>query len=113
MGTGGSTLHDPAQLRGLRFGRDGRRRFAWTQRLLWRGQHKYVFNYFDYDELHDLAADPHEMHNLAPEQAFAPLAEEMSARMWQIIRQTGDFNMYDAQDGTYRYAPVGPESADQ
>ncbi len=84
-------------------------RFAWTQRLLWRGRHKYVFNTFDYDELYDLEQDSHEMRNLAEDPAYAPLAEEMAARVWQIARETGDFNLYDAQDGTYRYAPVGPE----
>ena len=49
------------------------------------------------------------MRNLAEDPAYAPLAEEMAARVWQIARETGDFNLYDAQDGTYRYAPVGPE----
>jgi arylsulfatase A-like enzyme len=35
--------------------------------------------------------------------------ERMAARMWQIIRQTGDFNMTQAQYGMFRFAPVGPE----
>jgi choline-sulfatase len=85
-------------------------RFNYTQRILWRGPHKYVFNPFDeYDELYDLAADPHELHNLAAEPASRALLEAMAGRMWEIIRETDDFNMHQAQYGMFRFAPVGPE----
>lgn len=85
-------------------------RFFYTQRTLWRDHHKYVFNGFDVDELYDLAADPHEMHNLAADAEYQGVLEDMAARMWDIIRETGDFNMYEAQYGMFRFAPVGPES---
>jgi len=84
-------------------------RFFYTQRILWRERYKYFFNGFDEDELYDLVEDPAEMHNLAGDAAFRPLAEEMAARMWKIIHQTDDFNMYQAQYGMFRFAPVGPE----
>ena len=84
-------------------------RFFYTQRVLWRDNFKYVFNGFDEDELYDLAADPYEMTNLARNPAFRPVLEEMAGRMWQIIRETDDFNMYQAQYGMFRFAPVGPE----
>jgi N-acylglucosamine 2-epimerase len=84
-------------------------RFAYQQRLLWLGSWKYVFNTFDQDELYDLAADPHEMHNLAGDPGCRPVLERMAARMWQTIRDTGDRNMLDAQYGMFRWAPVGPE----
>ncbi len=84
-------------------------RFYYTQRVVWRDNYKYVFNGFDEDELYDLAADPHELRNLARDPAFQPVLEDMAEGMWQIIRQTDDFNMYKAQYGMFRYAPVGPE----
>lgn len=84
-------------------------RFNYTQRVLWQDNHKYVFNGFDEDELYDLVADPHELHNLVANPAQRPLLEQMAARMWAIIRQTDDFNMAQAQYGMFRFAPVGPE----
>ncbi|MCO5242609.1 MAG: sulfatase-like hydrolase/transferase [Anaerolineae bacterium] len=84
-------------------------RFAYQQRVLWRGQWKYVFNTFDEDELYDLAADPHELHNRAGDPACRPLLESMAGRMWQIIEETDDWNMRQAQYGMFRFAPVGPE----
>ena len=42
-------------------------RFLMTQRILWQGPWKYVFNGFDYDELYDLATDPDELVNLGLE----------------------------------------------
>ncbi len=95
-------------------------RFFYTQRILWRGNWKYVFNGFDDDELYDLEADPHELHNLAPAAgensgggpgAHRDALEAMAARMWQIIADTGDHNMSRAQYGMFRFAPVGPEGA--
>jgi arylsulfatase A-like enzyme len=84
-------------------------RFYYTQRVVWRGNYKYVFNGFDEDELYDLATDPYELRNLARDSAFQSVLEDMAARMWQIIRQTDDFNMAKAQYGMFRFAPVGPE----
>jgi arylsulfatase A-like enzyme len=84
-------------------------RFYYTQRILWRDNFKYVFNGFDEDELCDLAADPHELRNLASDPAYRPVLETMAGRMWQIIHRTGDSNMANAQYGMFRFAPVGPE----
>ena len=53
---------------------------AYTQRVLWRDHHKYVFNTFDEDELYDLEQDPHELCNLAGSRE--QLSREMAARMW-------------------------------
>jgi arylsulfatase A-like enzyme len=84
-------------------------RFFYTQRIVWWRQYKYVLNGFDFDELYDLEADPYEMHNLATDLAYADLLREMASRMWQRIRETGDFNMYNSHYGMFRYVPVGPE----
>jgi arylsulfatase A-like enzyme len=84
-------------------------RFAYQQRVLWQGNYKYVFNTFDDDELYDLGADPHELHNVVGNPAHRPMLEAMAARMWQIARDTGDDSMLGAQYGMFRFAPVGPE----
>ena len=84
-------------------------RFFYTQRILWRDNYKYVFNGFDEDELYNLAADPHELRNLAGDPAARPVLESMAGRMWQIICQTDDTNMSQAQYGMFRFAPVGPQ----
>ena len=84
-------------------------RFNYTQRILWQGNDKYVFNGFDEDELYDLAADPQEMHNLAGDPRYKVLLENMAARMWQIMHETNDRTMVGAQYGMFRYLPVGPE----
>lgn len=85
-------------------------RFFYTQRTLWRDRYKYVFNGFDEDELYDLAEDPHELRNLAGDSAYRPILESMATRMWEIIRQTDDFNMHQAHYGMFRFAPVGPDA---
>ena len=84
-------------------------RFNYSQRILWRGSNKYVFNGFAEDELYDLAADPQEMQNLAVDAAHEALLESMAARMWEIMRRTDDKTMVEAQYGMFRYAPVGPQ----
>ena len=84
-------------------------RFFYTQRTLWQDSYKYVFNGFAEDELYNLATDPGELHNLAQDKAFQSNLERMAARMWEITRETDDYNMYQAQYGMFRFAPVGPE----
>lgn len=88
-------------------------RFYYTQRVLWQDHFKYVFNGFDEDELYDLAADPHELRNLAGEQAHRSVLETMAGRMWQLARDSGDDNLLNAQYGMFRFAPVGPEVSHQ
>ena len=84
-------------------------RFYYTQRIIWRDNYKYIFNGFDEDELYDLTVDPFEMRNLAQDPAFRAILETLASRMWEIMRETGDRNMYEAQYGMFRFAPVGPE----
>jgi arylsulfatase A-like enzyme len=85
-------------------------RFFYTQRIVWHRNWKYVFNGYDFDELYDLEADPHEMTNLAEDPAYADVLREMATRMWKRIRETGDFNMVNSHYGMFRYGPVGPEA---
>ena len=85
-------------------------RLGYTQRIMWRGHHKYVFNGFDRDELYDLAADPHELRNLAELPEHRDLLVEMATAMWREVRRTGDDTLGDAQYGMFRFAPIGPET---
>ena len=92
-----------------------------TQRIVMTREYKYVCNWFDYDEMYDLRADPHEMVNLAfPTEAqraesggtFAPdggyvpwppldapldgMRRELLCRMWPFACEQDDliFNPY-------------------
>jgi len=85
-------------------------RFNYTQRVLWRDDYKYVFNGFDNDELYDLANDPHELQNLAGDPIQRPILEKLATRMWEIMHETGDKTMVEAQYGMFRFAPVGPKA---
>jgi arylsulfatase A-like enzyme len=83
-------------------------RFSYTQRIVWEGHDKYVFNAFDFDELYDLAADPGEQKNLAGDAAHGDVLRRLAGRLWQVAAETGDDTITGAQDGTYRYLPAGP-----
>ena len=83
-------------------------RFFFTQRIVWGERYKYIFNGFDYDELYDLENDPHELRNLANDPAYREIRDELAARMWKRVHETGDHNMYNAHYGTLRFAPIGP-----
>ena len=61
------------------------------------------------DELYDLRADPHEMHNLAADPAYADVVREMCRRMWRFAYHEDDtaINPYI----TVGLAPYGPAEA--
>lgn len=86
-------------------------RFSYTQRVVWHDRLKYVFNAFDFDELYDLEIDPGERVNRAADSAYRDRLERMTARLWETAIDTDDDTMTGAQDGTYRYLPLGPQSA--
>lgn len=66
------------------------------QRAVWTDRWKYVFNTFDFDELYDRKADPHELHNLLAgiaEPAASPYREVVYALcrlLWQHAERTHD-----------------------
>ena len=94
----------------------------YTQRIVQTKRYKYVCNWFDFDELYDLEADPHEMVNLAfprdlptdtsqtvctsTSAAFAPwpalpahleqVRRELLGKMWRFALRENDiiFNSY-------------------
>lgn len=103
----------------------------YTQRIVQTKKWKYVCNWFDFDELYDLEADPHEMVNLAfpsgfptepvsasevTSQSFSPwpplplhldeVRRKLLGKMWRFARSENDiiFNGYPP----VALAPYGP-----
>ena len=101
-------------LAGQRGGRDAAyaeffgQRFVYSQRIVWHGEHKYVFSPGGVDELYNLADDPGERRNLIDEPAQAELVAAMCARMWAKMAEIGDESLHNTHYATLRTAPVGP-----
>lgn len=83
-------------------------RFAYTQRIIWVDNLKYVFNAFADDELYDLNVDPDEQVNLQSHPDYQEKKIELCSRMWEIIQETNDYTMADAEYFLLRIAPIGP-----
>jgi arylsulfatase A-like enzyme len=64
--------------------------FLYTQRIAITDRFKYVFNGFDIDELYDLERDPEEIHNAAYDPAYARYADDMRARLYEMMAQFED-----------------------
>jgi arylsulfatase A-like enzyme len=82
----------------------------YSQRIVVTETHKYVYNGFDFDELYDLKADPHEMKNLAKDPAYNDIKRSLVRKMWRFAEKENDaliFNPY----GTLAFAPWGPADA--
>ena len=79
----------------------------YTQRVVWAQRYKYVWNTFDYDELYDLAADPHELVNLARKEKYDGVLRQMAGRMWHWAGRTGDIigNRYPT-NALLKYGPA-------
>ena len=61
-----------------------------TQRAVMTKEHKYVYNGFDFDELYDLRADPHEIKNLADDPAYEQIKRDLVRRYWRFAKREGD-----------------------
>lgn len=83
-------------------------RYWLTQRVLWDGNWKLVWNGFDCDELYDLEADPYEMHNRVDDPASQGRMREMMAAAWRVVQATGDHALARAGYYSLRLAPFGP-----
>ena len=79
-----------------------------TQRVVWDGDWKYVFNGFDFDELYNLDNDPYEMKNLAEDPAYGDRIRKMTTQMWKKVRDTGDNSLLNSHYPILRVAPYGP-----
>jgi hypothetical protein len=88
--------------------------FLYTQRIAITNRFKYVFNGFDYDELYDLERDPDEIHNVVASAEYAKYADDMRARLYELMARYrdpyGDAPQGPAQQDRYcarRYLPLG------
>jgi len=86
-------------------------RFVYTQRIVWHGDWKYVFNPAGIDELYDLARDPFERRNLAGDPRHRDTLLDLCRRMWRKMKAIGDDALYNTAYATLRTAPVGPLDA--
>ncbi len=83
-------------------------RILLTQRIVWNGNWKYVFNGFDENELYNLDEDPYEMNNLIDKSEYDHKLRLLIAQMWETIRITNDHSLYNSNYGSLRIAPYGP-----
>lgn len=83
-------------------------RMILTQRVVWDGPWKFVFNGFDFDELYNLDDDPGEMVNLAERPESRQTMRHMCERMWRQVRLTGDHSLLNSKYPPLRVAPYGP-----
>jgi choline-sulfatase len=82
--------------------------FLYTQRMVITPRHKYVFNAWDFDELYDLEADPHELRNVVDDPAYRQACDAMRALLYEQMERHGDpyaQNRYGAP--RYLPRPVG------
>ncbi len=83
-------------------------RFSYTQRIVWHGGMKYIFNAFDDDELYDLEKDPFEKCNLADDPNYQEKKEDLCRLLWKRVIETDDWSFRDAQYCMHRILPCGP-----
>ena len=84
-----------------------------TQRVVWDGPWKFVFNGFDFDELYNLDDDPDEIHNLIHRPEHQDDLRRMTAFLWRKIRDTGDSSLLNSMYPPLRVAPFGPGILDE
>ena len=84
-------------------------RMILTQRIVWDGKWKFVFNGFDFDELYDLEKDPYEMINLIDAPSHRDVVKRLTKAMWAKIKQTGDRTLLNSHYPILRVAPFGPD----
>ncbi|MEZ4736122.1 MAG: sulfatase-like hydrolase/transferase [Caldilineaceae bacterium] len=83
-------------------------RMILTQRVVWDGSWKFVFNGFDFDELYNLEDDPFELINLAEHPDYRVQLQALTTQMWQKIAETGDHSLLTSHYPILRVAPYGP-----
>ena len=83
-------------------------RWRLTQKVVWDGDWKFAFNGFDFDELYNLADDPHELRNLAEDPAHEEQVKKMTRLVWRYARETGDTPLSTLHYPALRLGAVGP-----
>lgn len=64
--------------------------FPYPQRMLRTRRYKLVVNPPDRNELYDLAADPHELHNRYDHPELAPVRQRLTERLYVLLRERDD-----------------------
>jgi len=64
--------------------------FLYTQRIAITNRFKYIFNGFDIDEMYDLEHDPGEMRNVAESADYTRYADDMRARLYEMMDRFED-----------------------
>jgi arylsulfatase A-like enzyme len=82
-----------------------------TQRVLWDGEWKFVFNGFDEDELYNLQEDPYETRNLIRDSRHLARAEAMMRGIWRRMAETGDNSLLHSDYFPLRVGLVGPDNS--
>ena len=88
-------------------------RLLLTQRILWDGKWKIVFNGYGKDELYDLDSDPYELRNLIEVPEYQTRVKEMMGELWSFANDTGDRTLFEADYPALRVAAYGPSSNDR
>jgi arylsulfatase A-like enzyme len=86
-------------------------RILLTQRVLWDGEWKFVFNGFDEDELYNLQEDPYETRNLIRDSRHLARAEAMMRGIWRRMAETGDNSLLHSDYFPLRVGLVGPDNS--
>ncbi len=103
------SLKDPqSENTNIAFAENFGSRFYVSARVLWQGNWKYVLNGFDYDEMYNLADDPHELNNLIDLPEHAEKQKELLSLLWKQVKETGDHTLYNSHYPPMRFGVVGP-----
>lgn len=76
------------------------------QRQIRNRQYKYVWNSFDYDELHDVVNDPQETFNLRGDPTYSQVERDLIGRLWRWAVDTDGIIMSEyPMNGNLRIGP--------
>ena len=88
-------------------------RYRVTQRIVWDGDGKLVWNGFDFDELYDLERDPYELENRIDDPNEEGRLRSLMRQAWAVVRDTGDHSLWNSHYPILRCKPYGPEILDE
>lgn len=69
-----------------------------SQRMIRKGNYKYVFNVGDIDELYDLQNDPYEMENLVDHDGYQQILNEMRLALFDWMLENNDNLIFEFQE---------------
>lgn len=83
----------------------------YSQRSVITAEWKFVYNGFDFDELYSRRDDPWETRNLAADERYGPVADELMERLWELAEVEEDWRVFNryATVALARRGPLGKE----